>query len=208
MLNKQIFPFGFINITAPTSAGKTTLIKAFRGRFPSSIDFSKSCTTRDLTEKEIEEGLYESVSVAEFLLRIQENLFLEWNKLKSNDQYYGTLLSEYYRIKNAGKIVIGDLDNNGARDAKKILGDDIYNVYLMLTEGELRRRMFLPESRVRDNPEKRLAYAVEENKFATENKGTIFDLILPYDHRSPSEAITQIISQMRKKAARLLAQNS
>lgn len=199
MSKNNLFPFSFLNISAPTSAGKTTLIATFRQRFPTYLGFSKSATTRVLTVEEIEKGLYENVSEEEFKSRIDKGLFLEWNRLKSNNHCYGTLMSEYYRIKHAGQTIIADLDNNGARQVKEKLGDEVFNVYLMVSENELRRRMNLPGSRVRDNPEERLRYALEENSYAMEHKKTIFDCMLPYDHRAPNEAVSIIINQMRKK---------
>jgi guanylate kinase len=204
MNKNNLFPFSFINIVAPTSAGKTTLIQTFLKRFPSLLSFSKSVTTRDITEEEIQKGLYEKVSKSQFMKMVDGGLFLEWNELKSNGHCYGTLFSEYERLKNSGKTIITDLDNNGAQHLKQKLGNEIFNLYLLVTKEELKRRMELPESRLRDNPEERLAYAIEENNFALENEKIVFDCILPYTNRLPNEAVPIIINQMRKKHQLLL----
>lgn len=195
----NLFPFGFLNITAPTSAGKTTLIKVFRQRFPTYLSFSTSMTTREITEEEERDNLYKRISVENFQEKIKDGFFLEWNQLKSTGDYYGTPFYEYERIKQEEKTVIGDLDNYGAKCVKEKLGNEVFNVYLMVSIDELRRRMFLPGSRVRNDPEKRLAYALEENNFAKEHEKTVFDLILPYDHRTPNEGVTAILAQIRKK---------
>lgn len=204
MIIQNKFPFSFINIAGATCSGKTTLIKQFIARFPEQLEFSKSHTTRDLAPDETD--LYEKISVEEFQRMISADEFFEWNQLESNGVFYGTSRKEYLRIKNLGKTAITDLDNNGAAKVRNELGEDFFSAFLEVFPKELLRRMLLPGSRVRDNPEKRLAYGIKETEFARKNVGIIHNVLLPYNFRTANQGVT-ILNRIIRKSKQLLVVN-
>lgn len=201
MIN-QNFPFPILNIAGPTCAGKTKLIELYCERYPSIIGFSRSCTTRPRRINESNDK-YDFASENLFQKRINKDYFLEWDRHESNGKLYGTPMSEYLRIKNEDKIIIMDVNNRGSVSIREKVGNDLFNVFLKLSKDILWQRLTDPSNGIRDNPEERLALAEEELTFAIANEGTVYDYILPYDHRTRSEAITMIRVKMREKAIAL-----
>ncbi|MBN2160601.1 MAG: guanylate kinase [Spirochaetes bacterium] len=110
-------------ISAPSGAGKTTLIK----RLLSADDrfvFLVSTTTRSMREGETPGTSYTFVSEGEFREMIEKGAFLEWAMVHGN--YYGTPKKEIDRIQHAGKIPIFDVDVQGARTLRGKLDGAVY----------------------------------------------------------------------------------
>src|SRR5438034_11225569 len=89
ILSKQFSRYGILFVvSAPSGAGKTTLVDALRQR-PDFV-YSVSCTTRPARAGEIEGEDYQFVSEADFLARVKADEFLEHAKVHGHS--YGTLL--------------------------------------------------------------------------------------------------------------------
>jgi guanylate kinase len=87
-LNKQFDRHGILFvISAPSGAGKTTLVEALR-QSPDFV-YSVSCTTRTPRAGEIEGEDYQFSSAAEFHARAEAGDFLEYAQVHGD--YYGTL---------------------------------------------------------------------------------------------------------------------
>jgi len=98
-------------ISAPSGAGKTTLIKKVLNRFKS-LSYSVSHTTRSPRENE-KNGLdYFFISPAEFEEKITLNHWLEWAKV--HDNYYGTSREFVRNCLEKGQSLILDIDVQGA----------------------------------------------------------------------------------------------
>jgi guanylate kinase len=117
-----------ILFTAPSGAGKTTLVKHLLKEYDF-LDFSISATTREKRLHERDGVDYYFLSREEFEKKIAGGEFIEWEEVYQ-DQYYGTLKSEVDRIWAEGKYAIFDIDVKGATAIKSIYGDKCLAVFV------------------------------------------------------------------------------
>ena len=117
-----------IVVTAPSGAGKTTIVRHLLSEF-SDLCFSVSATTRDKRQAEIEGKDYYFMSVDAFKQAINQDLFVEWEEVYANS-YYGTLKREVDRIWSENKVVIFDVDVKGAMKIKKMFGDNCLSIFI------------------------------------------------------------------------------
>lgn len=105
-------------VSAPSGAGKTTLIRHLLPLHPE-LEFSISCTTRPPRNGEQPGAGYSYLSVDDFQKLIDQGEFLEWEEV--HGQYYGTPKSELTRITEQGRYPLFDLDVKGALTLKRNL---------------------------------------------------------------------------------------
>src|SRR5690606_24517310 len=98
-----------IIFSAPSGAGKTTIVRHLLSRHSDKISFSISASTRLPREGEVDKKDYYFISKEEFLHRIAKKEFIEFEEVYSGT-FYGTLRSEVERIWALGKHVIFDID--------------------------------------------------------------------------------------------------
>ena len=116
-----------IIISSPSGAGKTTITKKILNRIKNSY-LSISCTTRKprLGEKN---GIdYFFISKKNFLKLKKNNNFLESAKVYEN--YYGTL-NEQIKKNLKKKIILLDVDWQGARSIKKKINKNCHSFFLL-----------------------------------------------------------------------------
>jgi guanylate kinase len=101
-----------IIITAPSGAGKTSITRYLLHNFPQ-LEFSVSAATRQPRSHEKEGKDYYFLTEENFLEKIRNNEFLEWEMVYEG-KYYGTLKSELQRIWGMGKVPVLDIDVKGA----------------------------------------------------------------------------------------------
>jgi guanylate kinase len=106
-----------IVFSAPSGAGKTTIVKEILKEFPQ-IVFSISATTRPKRETESDGIEYFFLTEAEFRKKIENDDFIEWEKFY--DYYYGTLKSFISGNIAARKPVLLELDVKGALTIKRL----------------------------------------------------------------------------------------
>ncbi len=106
-----------IVFSAPSGAGKTTIVKEILREFPQII-FSISATTRPKRETEIDGIEYFFLTESDFKKKIENDEFIEWEKFY--DYYYGTLKSFITANIEAGKAVLLELDVKGALTIKRL----------------------------------------------------------------------------------------
>lgn len=117
-----------IIFTAPSGAGKTTLVQHLLGHYDF-LDFSISATTRAKRDHEVEGKDYYFLSVDAFNKNIDDDLFVEWEEVYDG-QYYGTLKSEIERIWKDDKHVVFDIDVKGASNVKELYKDQCLAVFV------------------------------------------------------------------------------
>jgi guanylate kinase len=161
-----------IIFTAPSGAGKTTIVKYLLSQF-SDLAFSISATTRPKREVEVEGKDYYFLSQDEFTHKIQEQSFIEWEEFYGGSRY-GTLKDEVERIWASGQHVIFDVEVNGATRIKNYFGDRALAVFVKVPSmEELKKRLAGRGTESDETFAKRMERATFEMTF--ENK---FDVTL------------------------------
>ena len=117
-----------IIITAPSGAGKTTIVKEILETLPQ-IQFSISATTRPMRENEEHEKDYYFLNETEFRDKIAVGAFVEWEEVYPG-RYYGTLRSEIDRIWNNGNAVLFDIDVLGAMNLQKKFPEESLSIFI------------------------------------------------------------------------------
>lgn len=108
----------FLVLTAPSGAGKTTLVNLLRAEF-GSFDYSVSCTTRAPRGEEKDGVAYHFLTDDEFLRRVEAGQFLEHAVVHGHR--YGTLKSAVEGPMAAGRSVLLDIDVDGAAQVRSIV---------------------------------------------------------------------------------------
>jgi guanylate kinase len=163
-------------ISAPSGAGKTTIVKYLLNIKALNLGFSVSACTRPVREGEIHGRDYYFMSVDEFKDRIEEGDFIEWEEVYKNF-YYGTLRSEVSRIWSMDRHVLFDVDVMGGINLKEKFGNQALAVFIRPPSIEVLRARL--ECRGTESAEKirnRVNKANLELKFARK-----FDIILLND---------------------------
>ena len=118
-----------IVFSAPSGAGKTTLVKYIIETF-SDIVFSISATSRIARGEEKDGVDYYFLSNKEFKARIENEEFIEYEEVYGGN-YYGTLKSEVDRIWKLNKIAIFDIDVVGGANIKNMFPDETLSIFVM-----------------------------------------------------------------------------
>ncbi len=117
-----------IIVSAPSGAGKTTIVKHMLSVFPG-LEFSVSACSRQKREKEVEGKDYYFITADEFRDKIERDDFIEWQEVYPGS-YYGTLKSEMDRIWSEGKTPIFDVDVYGGINLKKYFGNSALAIFI------------------------------------------------------------------------------
>jgi guanylate kinase len=139
ILNKEHFSGKLIVIVAPSGTGKSTMIKRLKLDYPTIVE-SVSYTTRSIRPGEIHGLSYFFISREEFILKRDNNEFLEWAEVHGN--FYGTSKAFVEDCLRAGKHVLFDLDVQGV-DSMKLHFDTVANVIFIAPPSveELEKRL-------------------------------------------------------------------
>ena len=164
-----------IVFTAPSGAGKTTIVRSLLNTFDK-LAFSVSATTRAKRDGEVHGRDYYFIGVDEFKSLRQVNAFLEWEEVYEN-QFYGTLKSEVERLWKEGKCVIFDIDVKGALNIKKAYPAETLTVFVKPPSPEiLFERLRNRKSENEESLQKRMNRAAFELTFEKH-----FDIVLVND---------------------------
>ena len=115
-------------ISAPSGAGKLTLLNKVRESQASSFVTTVSATTRAPRKGEVDGQDYYFLTREDFEAKRTADEFVEWAEVHGN--LYGTLFSELDRCLATGKDVILELDVQGMESLKEIR-HDVVTVFLM-----------------------------------------------------------------------------
>ena len=132
-------------ISAPSGAGKTSLIKALIDA-DDRIEVSVSHTTRPKRPGEQDGANYFFVSETEFLSLRDTGAFFEWAEVFGH--YYGTGIAQLETRLAQGADVILEIDWQGAQQVRKVLPDSAWAFILPPSIESLKARL---EARGQDN---------------------------------------------------------
>jgi guanylate kinase len=174
-LSKKFSRHGILFVvSAPSGAGKTTLVE--RIRQTSNLFYSVSCTTRAPRAGEIAGEDYQFLSDADFRERVGNEDFLEHAQVHGD--YYGTLREPVVTNLKNGKDVLIDIDTQGA-DVIRNCGDSLIldalaDVFIMPPDlEELRRRLLKRGTETAQQIDSRLATAGREMQHWRDYRYTI-----------------------------------
>jgi len=124
-------------ISGPSGVGKTTITHALIDRL--NADFSVSATTRPITNADTEGKDYYFLTVEEFEAKIQAGGFLEYARVF--DHYYGTPREPVEKARDEGRLVILEIDVQGAFQVREKLPDAFMIFVLPPSEDDLLNRL-------------------------------------------------------------------
>ncbi len=161
-----------IIISAPSGAGKTTIVQALLQKLPQ-LAFSISACSREPRGQEQNGVDYYFLGKDVFQKYVEENAFLEWEEVYEA-MFYGTLKSELTRIWGEGKTVIFDVDVVGGIHLKQIMGEQALSIFIQPPSmEELKRRLTSRNTDTIDKINMRLSKAEQEIEQAKD-----FDVIV------------------------------
>jgi len=126
-------------VSAPSGAGKTSLLKAVLEKFPNKITLSTSHATRNKRPGEVDGQDYHFVDVATFEKKVDEGEFLEHAKVFDN--YYGTSKETVDELLKQDLNVILEIDWQGAKQVKEKMPDTISVFILPPSRDTLKQRL-------------------------------------------------------------------
>jgi guanylate kinase len=161
-------------VSAPSGAGKTTLVERIR-RTPN-LFYSVSCTTRTPRAGEIDRQDYRFLSDADFRERVAKGDFVEHAQVHGD--HYGTLREPIVTNLETGKDVLIDIDTQGAAVIRNcgdpLIQDALADVFIMPPDlEELRKRLLKRGTETAQQIDSRLATAAREMEHWRDYRYTI-----------------------------------
>ena len=163
-----------IIFSAPSGAGKSSLIKKLIELSESTIELSVSATTREPRDGEVHGVDYFFISEQEFLKLEKQDAFLE--SANVHGFHYATLKSFVDEKTSSGISVILDIDVQGFKQIKQTSQDNISIFILPPSLEELEQRLFNRGSESAESIKKRLENALIELRSVE-----IFDYVVVND---------------------------
>lgn len=148
--------------SAPSGSGKTTIVRHLLAQERFNLAFSISAASRDPRGEEKDGIDYYFISREEFIQKIKNDEFLEWEEVYT-ENFYGTLKTEIERIWAEGKHVIFDIDVAGGLRIKKKFPEQTLAVFVKPPSvDELKRRLKNRKTESEDKINMRIAKASVE----------------------------------------------
>ncbi|GLS84966.1 guanylate kinase [Paraferrimonas haliotis] len=187
-------------MSAPSGAGKSSLISALLSSDIGNASVSVSHTTRAPRPGEIDGQHYHFVDVDTFKQLIEANEFFEWAEVFGN--FYGTSKAAIEVQLASGTDVFLDIDWQGAQQVKKLMPEAQGVFILPPSRAELERRLI---GRGQDSDEViagRMAQAISEMSHYNE-----YDFILVNDDfdTTLNQLSAIVIGQRQRKASQVAA---
>lgn len=165
-----------IIFSAPSGAGKTTIVRALVNKPSLRLEFSVSACSREPRPNEVNGKDYYFLGIEGFKQQIEQDAFVEWEEVYT-DHFYGTLRSEIEQIWENGHTVIFDVDVIGGLNLKRFFGENALAVFVQPPSyDELEKRLRYRSTETEEKIQQRMAKAKAELAKANE-----FDVVLVND---------------------------
>ena len=138
-----------IVFSAPSGAGKTTLVKYIIETF-SDIEFSISATSRIVRGDEKDGVDYYFLSNKEFKARIENDEFIEYEEVYGG-VHYGTLKSEVENIWTNSEVALFDIDVVGGFNIKKMYPMNTLSIFVMPPSIDTLRKRLISRGDISDD---------------------------------------------------------
>jgi guanylate kinase len=193
----MVDPFLLLILSSPSGAGKTTLTKRLRERFPA-LGFSVSHTTRTPRANEVDGKDYHFISHADFDELVEKDAFVEWAHVHGN--CYGTSRAEIDRAREEPGCsgMIFDIDYQGARQIRAKEHEAVSVFILPPSMIELEKRLKGRASETDEVLKRRFAAA----KMEIEHYGLFDYLVVNDDLESAFKHLEGIILAERSRRFR------
>jgi guanylate kinase len=183
-------------VTAPSGAGKTTLVRLLLENDPG-LRVSISHCTRAPRQGEANGVAYHFVAVREFLDMVRNDEFLEWAEVHGH--YYGTSRSSVETALLACQDVLLEIDWQGAQQVRKLFPEAIAVFILPPALDELERRLRERATDAAETIARRVAAACTEMRHVAE-----FDYVIINDDLQ--RALHDLLAVVRAARLRYAAQ--
>lgn len=149
-------------IVGPSGSGKGTVIQNLKRQYKGFV-YPVSYTTREPREGEVDGEVYHFVSKDKFKKMIEEDDFLEYAVVHS-DNYYGTAKQEILDALRQGSVVVREVDIQGFDSIRKIVpAENLVSVFMEVTDQiDLKSRIMRREEMDEEELEKRMNSALKE----------------------------------------------
>jgi guanylate kinase len=161
------YPGKLALVVGTSGSGKGVLLKRAKEAHPE-IVFPISCTTRAIRPGEKDGENYHFVDTEEFKRRVEAGEFLEWAEY--GGKLYGTLKSEVIPPLEAGKLVVREVEVQGARLIRdRIPVENLAIIYIYAGPWEDLARRIVGRAPMSDEElQARRAHYEDEQSFKTE----------------------------------------
>ena len=182
-------------ISGPSGVGKGTVLHDLMNT-QKNLVYSVSVTTRKSRPGEIEGVSYFFKSHEEFEKMIEEDKFLEFAKV--HDNYYGTPKEFVEEKINEGKIVILEIDVQGALNVKKNIDNGVYIFLAPPSLSELKNRIVNRGTETESDINLRMSNAKKELSYIKN-----YDYLVVNDHlNSAINLVNEIINAEKHRVFR------
>ena len=181
-----------IVFSAPSGAGKTTLVKHILSQF-SNTSFSISATSRSPRGNEKDGVDYHFLSKSEFKKKINNNEFIEFEEVYGG-VHYGTLKSEVKNIWTNNEVALFDIDVVGGFNIKKMYPMNTLSIFVMPPSIDTLRKRLISRGDISDNEiNRRIKKAELELDFASKFDKIIINSDLEESKKIASDLVNEFI---------------
>ena len=181
-----------IVFSAPSGAGKTTLVKHILSQF-SNTSFSISATSRSPRGNEKDGVDYHFLSKSEFKKKINNNEFIEYEEVYGG-VHYGTLKSEVENIWTNSEVALFDIDVVGGFNIKTMYPTDTLSIFVMPPSIDTLRKRLISRGDISDNEiNRRIKKAELELDFASKFDKIIINSDLEESKKIASDLVNEFI---------------
>ncbi|UHQ53916.1 guanylate kinase [Microbulbifer sp. YPW16] len=182
-------------VSAPSGAGKTSLVKALVDGDPQ-VTVSVSHTTRPMRPGEQDGVNYHFVGRETFLEMLDRDAFLEHAQVFDN--FYGTSQEWVQETLDSGRDVILEIDWQGAAQVRRLLPETVGIFILPPSQQALRERL---TGRGQDDEsviERRMSQAIDEMSHYVEADY----LVINDDFQQALEELRAVVTSQRQRLGR------